>query len=76
MKRLQILEEEFDEALTVQVLREGVSKAELLRRYARQHLDPLPPIEEDPIWQMVGVEDCEPADVDEVVYSRQLPRHG
>jgi len=69
MKRLQILlEEELDDALTVQALREGVSKAELLRRYARLQLDPLPPIEEDPLWELVGAVDAEPAEVDEVVY--------
>jgi len=69
MRRLQIMiDEDLDEALTVQALREGVSKAELLRRYAREHLSPLPPIEEDPLWELVGAADVEPADVDEVVY--------
>jgi hypothetical protein len=34
----------------------------------RQTLRPLPSLEEDPIWQMAGVDDYEPADVDDVVY--------
>jgi hypothetical protein len=69
MKRLQILlEEELDDLLTVQALREHVSKAELLRRYAWEHLRPLRPLKEDPIWKMAGADDFEPADIDEVVY--------
>jgi hypothetical protein len=69
MKRLQILlEEELDDLLAVQALREHVSKAELLRRYAWEHLRPLRPLKEDPIWTMRGTADFEPADIDEVVY--------
>jgi Ribbon-helix-helix protein, copG family len=72
MKRLQIvIDEDLDEALGAEALRERVSKAELLRRYARMQLAPLPPIEEDPLWEMVGADDGRPTDskdVDEVVY--------
>jgi hypothetical protein len=49
-------------------LEEGTSKAALIRRFVREHVQPLPPLEEDPIWQMVGADDYEPADIDEVVY--------
>ncbi|HEX5013679.1 MAG TPA: CopG family transcriptional regulator [Candidatus Limnocylindrales bacterium] len=69
MKRLQIMiEEDLDEALEAQALREGVSKAALVRRGARLVIRPLPPIEDDPLWEMFGVDSFEPADIDEVVY--------
>ena len=73
MKRLQIMiEEELDDALAQQAAREGVSKAALIRRYVGERLRPLPPLEEDPLWQLVGmIKDGSPDDssrVDEVVY--------
>jgi hypothetical protein len=70
MKRLQIMiDEELDEALERQARKEGVSKAALIRRYVRDELRPLPPIRDDPLWEMVGADrDIEPADIDEVVY--------
>ncbi len=69
VKRLQIMiEEDLDAALERMALEEGTSKAALIRRFVRQHVHPLPPLEEDPIWQMVGADDYEPADIDEVVY--------
>jgi Ribbon-helix-helix protein, copG family len=70
MKRLQIMiDEELDEALEHQARKEGASKAALIRRYVREKLRPLPPIREDPLWEMVGADvDTEPADVDEIVY--------
>jgi hypothetical protein len=70
MKRLQIMiEPELDNALERQAARERVSKAALIRRYVRKELKPLPPIEEDPIWDLVGAFDVEPVeDIDEVVY--------
>ena len=72
MKRLQIMiEEELDEALGQQAREEGVSKAALIRRYVREKLRPLPPIEEDPLWELVGMVEGEPDDsqrIDEVVY--------
>jgi len=69
MKRLQIyIEEELDSALERKARSEGKSKAALIRRYVRERLIPLPPIEKDPLWRFVGVDDFEPSPVDEVVY--------
>ena len=70
MKRLQfMIEEDLDQALEARALREGVSKAALLRRAARDLVTDLPPIEDDPLWQIIGTADFEPAaDIDEVVY--------
>ena len=72
MKRLQIMiDEDLDEALEQQARRERVSKAALVRRYVSEHLRPLPPIEEDPLWGLVGMVQGEPDDsqrIDEVVY--------
>lgn len=74
MRRFQILlDEELDDALEWQAAQESVSKAELLRRYARERLKPLPPIEEDPLWELVGIYDDpndsgEAIDVDDIIY--------
>ncbi len=69
MKRLQIfIEEELDAALEKKARSEGQSKAALIRRYVREHLSPPPPLEKDPLWALVGVDDFEPSPVDEVVY--------
>ena len=71
MKRLQIMiEEELDSALERQAAAERTSKAALIRRYVRERLRPLPPIKEDPLWQMIGLAgDVEPIDdIDEFLY--------
>jgi hypothetical protein len=71
VKRLQIMiEEDVDAALDRQAAREGVSKAALIRRYVRERLKPLPPIDRDPLWEMVGADpDAEPVDdIDEFLY--------
>ena len=70
VKRLQIMvEEELDAALGRQAAEEGVSKAALIRRYVGERLRPLPPLEEDPLWQLVGSVDAEPIDdIDEFLY--------
>jgi hypothetical protein len=75
VKRLQIMiEEDLDAALGRQAAREKTSKAALIRRYVRERLEPLPPLEEDPLWEMVGADpDAEPVDdLDEVVYGGKL----
>ncbi|OFW79311.1 MAG: hypothetical protein A2Z48_04335 [Actinobacteria bacterium RBG_19FT_COMBO_70_19] len=69
VKRLQIMiDEDLDAALDRMALEERTSKAALIRRFVREKVQPLPPLEEDPIWQMVGDIDVEPADIDEVLY--------
>jgi len=71
VKRLQIMiEEDLDSALERQAAAERTSKAALIRRYVRERLRPLPPIEEDPLWQMIGLAgDVEPIDdIDEFLY--------
>lgn len=74
MKRLQIMiDEDLDAALDRLALAEGTSKAALIRRFVREKVKPLPPIEEDPLWQMVGDIDVEPANVDDVVYPLEDP---
>jgi hypothetical protein len=72
VKRLQIMiEEDLDAALARQAREEGTSKAALIRRYVRQSLRPLPPIREDPLWELVGMVEGAPQDsreIDDVVY--------
>ena len=70
MKRLQIMiEEDLDAALARQARRERVSKAALIRRYVRERLAPLPPLHEDPLWELVGSVDAEPVDdIDDFLY--------
>lgn len=70
VKRLQIMiDEDLDAALDEMASTEGTSKAALIRRFVRERVKPLPPLEEDPIWQIRGIAgDAEPADVDEVLY--------
>jgi len=72
VKRLQIMiEEDLDAALARQAADEGVSKAALIRRFVRERLRPLPPLEEDPLWELVGMDKGSPDDsmsVNDVVY--------
>jgi hypothetical protein len=71
VKRLQIMiEEDLDAALGRQASREKTSKAALIRRYVRERIEPLPPLEEDPLWELVGMAgDAEPVDdIDEYLY--------
>jgi len=74
MRRLQIMiDEDLDEALASQAREERTSKAALIRRYVREQIKPLPPIEEDPLWGLVGMSQGSPDDslsVDDVVYPR------
>ncbi len=69
MKRMQLLiDEELDEALERQARAEGTSKADLIRRFVRMHVETLEPLENDPLRTMAGADDFEPAPIDEVVY--------
>jgi hypothetical protein len=69
VKRLQIMiEEEVDAELERAALEGRTSKAALIRRFVRERLKPLPLLSADPIGRMVGADDFEPAEVDDVVY--------
>ncbi len=63
-----MIEEDLDAALERAASAEGVSKAAIIRRLVRANLEPTVPIEADPLSAMVGVDDFEAADVDDVVY--------
>ena len=67
-----MIDEELDTALERKAAEEGVSKAELIRRFVRERLTPLPSIREDPLWELVGTVDAEPVDdVDDFLYGPQ-----
>lgn len=69
MKRLQfMIEEELDHGLELTARHERCSKAALIRKFIRQNVKPLPPLEEDPITLMIGVDDVDYGDIDDVVY--------
>jgi hypothetical protein len=74
MKRLQIMiDEDLDEALAHRAREERTSKAALIRLYVRERIKPLPPIEEDALWEFVGMSEGSPGDstsIDDVVYPR------
>jgi hypothetical protein len=65
-----MIEEDLDDALAREAAREGTSKAALIRRFVRERIKPLPPLEEDPLWEMVGADPhAEPVDdIDEFLY--------
>ena len=65
-----MIDEDLDQILERMALDEGTSKAALIRRFVRERVAPLPPIEEDPPWEMVGTDsyDPGPGSIDDVVY--------
>ena len=66
-----MIDEELDAALDREAAAEGVSKAELIRRYVRERVKPLPPLHEDPLWEFVGMAEGTPDDsrsVDDILY--------
>ena len=67
-----MIEEELDAELGIQAAREGVSKAALIRRYVGERLRPLPPLEQDPLSELVGMikggSQDDSSRIDEVVY--------
>jgi len=78
MKRLQIsIEPELDAAVGQRAEREGLSKAEVIRRCVRERIQPLPPIEEDPLYRLFrSPGSSAPGDtrsIDEVVYGPSNP---
>lgn len=74
VKRLQIMiDEDLDAILERMARDEGTSKAALIRRFVRERVEPLPPVEQDSIWAMVGSVDIDPVPgetIDDVVYGR------
>jgi predicted transcriptional regulator len=69
MKRLQMMiDEDLDEALERLARAERTSKAALIRRYVRDRVKGHPPLDADSLWRMAGVDDFDPASVDEIVY--------
>ena len=63
-----MIDEDLDDTLARMADQQATSKAALIRRFVRERIRPLPPIEEDPLWRMAGTLDFEPAKVDDVVY--------
>lgn len=74
MRRFQMMiDDDLDAALEREAWRRRTSKAEVARRLLRQGMAPLPPLERDPLWSLVGVDDDpsdggEPVSIDETVY--------
>lgn len=75
MRRIQIvMSEDLDDALERRARKERTSKSELIRRIVGRELRPLPPLEEDPLWKLVGASALPlaplepPNPVDQVVY--------
>lgn len=79
MKRLQIsIEPELDAAVGRRADEAGISKAEVIRRCVREEIQPLPSIEDDPLFRMFKspVEGGDPDSsmtVDDVVYGPSNP---
>lgn len=65
-----MIEEDLDDALERRATGEKTSKAALIRKFVRERLKPLPPIEDDPLYDLVGIADVDPAHHDDVVYPR------
>ena len=77
LKRVQLmLDEELDAALAREARLRRVSRSEVVRSILRERLlPPLPPLEEDPLWQFVGIGKGSPGDsasIDEVLYGPLL----
>jgi hypothetical protein len=74
MKRLQILiDEDLDADLEREARRTGRSKGSLVRDAVRRLITPLPPIQKDALWRMVGKDSFEPVppeEIDDVVYGQ------
>lgn len=63
------MDEELDDALEREARRRHLSKSALLRQFVREKVKPLPPIREDPLWDLVGTASFEPVeDIDEFLY--------
>lgn len=70
MRRLQIyIDEDLDEALATQALRQGTSKAALIRLFVAERLGSST-LARDPLDELVGEYDEEPRLIDNLVYGR------
>jgi hypothetical protein len=66
---LQImLDDDLSEALDRMSALEGLSKAALVRRLVRAAVQPLPPLDDDPLTATIGADNFDPAPVNDVVY--------
>lgn len=63
-----MLDDDLSDALDRMSAREGLSKAALIRRFVRAAVQPLPPLEDDPLTATIGTDDFAPVPVDDVVY--------
>jgi hypothetical protein len=65
-----MIDEDLDQILERMAVEEGTSKAALIRRFVRERVTPLPPIEQDPLWEMVGADSYDQGteSIDDVVY--------
>jgi len=69
VKRLQIMiDVDLDQVLEQMALEQHTSKAALIRRFVRERVTRVPPIERDSVFSMLGVDDFEPEAVDDVIY--------
>ena len=69
MRRIQIyIDEAVDELLQAEAARTGTSKAAVIRECVAARFNERIPLEDDPLTELVGSVDAEPADIDEVVY--------
>jgi hypothetical protein len=68
MKRLQIqIDDDIDHELEQLAAEFNMSKAALVQQFVRERIRPLP-LSDDPLFQMAGADDFEPAPVDDFVY--------
>lgn len=66
-----MIDEDLDDALDRMASKEGTSKAALVRRFVRERVKPLPPIQEDPLWDLIGIAgEAESGHHDDVVHPR------
>jgi metal-responsive CopG/Arc/MetJ family transcriptional regulator len=69
MKRLQVMiEEDLYRELERLAAQESTSKSGLIRRFVREHATPLRSTGEDPIWEIVGVDDPESEPMDRAAH--------
>ena len=64
-----MIDEDLDVALGKLSLETRKSKAALIREFVRANVEAAAPLEDDPLWQMVGADHYEPVPIDDVVYA-------